>query len=138
MRRGVTAIIIEAGRMLAIRRSALVSAPGKICFPGGGIEADEDEAAALCRELREELGATIRPLRRVWEFVTPWNVHLAWWLAERIDATELSPHPAEVAEFFWLTPEEMLAHPDLLYSNREFLRIAAAGEIDLGRPNETM
>lgn len=124
--------------MLAIRRSAIVSAPGKICFPGGGIEADETEADALCRELREELNAAIRPLRRVWEFVTPWNVHLAWWLAERLDAAEPVPHLPEVAEYFWLTPEEMLAHPDLLYSNREFLRNVATGAIDLHRTDETM
>jgi 8-oxo-dGTP pyrophosphatase MutT (NUDIX family) len=124
--------------MLAIRRSALVSAPGKICFPGGGIEVDESETDALCRELLEELGATIRPLCRVWEFVTPWNVHLSWWLAERVDSAELIPHLPEVAEYFWLTPDEMLAHPDLLYSNGEFLRNVASGAIDLRRPDETM
>lgn len=131
MRRGVTAVIIEEGRLLAIRRSKLVSAPGTVCFPGGGIEADESETDALIRELQEELGASIRPLRRLWENVTPWQVHLAWWLAERVPPVELKPHLPEVAEFFWFTPDEMAAHPDLLYSNREFFEAAARGEIDL-------
>jgi len=131
MRRGVTAVIVEQGRLLAIRRSQLVSAPGTICFPGGGIEENESEPAALVRELQEELGAAIRPIRRVWQSVTPWNVHLSWWRAERCDVVELQPHLPEVAEYFWLTPDEMAAHPDLLYSNREFLQNVAAGEIDL-------
>lgn len=131
MRRGVTAVIVEEGRLLAIRRSELVSAPGKVCFPGGGIEAEESETDALVRELLEELGATIRPVRRLWENVTPWQVHLAWWRAERVTPIDLKPHLPEVAEFFWFTPEEMAAHPDLLHSNHEFLQAAARGEIDL-------
>jgi 8-oxo-dGTP pyrophosphatase MutT (NUDIX family) len=131
MRRGVTAVIVEQGKLLAIRRSTLVSAPGAVCFPGGGIEADESETDAIVRELQEELGAAIRPIRRLWENVTPWNVHLAWWRAERIDADDLRPHLPEVAEYFWFTPEEMAAHPDLLHSNREFLTAVERGEIDL-------
>jgi 8-oxo-dGTP pyrophosphatase MutT (NUDIX family) len=136
MRRGVTAVIIEHGRMLAIRRSQLVTAPGAICFPGGGIEIDEAEIDALCRELQEELSASIRPIRRVWESVTPWSVHLAWWLAERIEPAALIPHLPEVAEYFWLTVDEMIKHPDLLASNRTFLNGVAAGEIDLRYSND--
>jgi (d)CTP diphosphatase len=132
MRRGVTAVIIEEGRLLAIRRSQMVSAPGAVCFPGGGIEADESETEAIIRELQEELGATIRPLRRLWENVTPWQVHLAWWLAERVEPIELKPHLPEVAEYFWFTPDEMAAHPDLLHSNREFLQAVKRGDFELG------
>lgn len=130
MRRGAVAVILEEGRLLAIRRSANVSAPGAVCFPGGGIEADESEAEAIVRELREELGIDVRPLRRLWENTTRWSVQLAWWLTERIDrAAPLTPHPAEVAEAFWLTAREMSDHVDLLSSNREFLERAARGEI---------
>jgi 8-oxo-dGTP diphosphatase len=132
MRRGAVAVIFEEGRLLAIRRSAKVSAPGAICFPGGGIEADESECDALVRELREELGIEIRPLRRLWENTTRWQVHLAWWLAERIDrAAPLTPEPDEVADVFWLTAADMAEHADLLSSNREFLSIVARGEIAL-------
>jgi 8-oxo-dGTP pyrophosphatase MutT (NUDIX family) len=133
MRRGVVAVIVEQGRLLAIRRSLEVSAPGAVCFPGGGIEPDESEHDALVRELQEELGIEVRPLRALWQSTTRWGVHLNWWLAERVEPLgELQPHPAEVAEAFWLTPDEMAAYHDLLSSNREFLEIVARGEITLG------
>ena len=38
-------------------------APFEFDLPGGGIEADEDEAAALMREFNEETGLTIWPTR---------------------------------------------------------------------------
>ncbi len=46
-RRGVVAVVMRGDRFLTIRRSAEVLAPGKYCFPGGGIEAGETEVAAL-------------------------------------------------------------------------------------------
>ena len=77
-------------------------------------------------------GIEVRPLRKIWENTTRWSVRLAWWLTERVDRTaSLMPHPAEVAEAFWLTAAEMSVHADLLSSNREFLDRAARGEIDL-------
>jgi 8-oxo-dGTP diphosphatase len=38
-------------------------APFEYDLPGGGIEADEDEAAALMREFQEETGLTVWPTR---------------------------------------------------------------------------
>lgn len=40
-----------------------VQAPFAFDLPGGGIEADEDEAAALMREFQEETGLTVWPDR---------------------------------------------------------------------------
>ena len=120
-RRGVVGIAVRDGRMLVIRRSRSVVAPLVYCFPGGGIEEGEAEDEAVVREFREEIGVTIRPLRRLWECVTAWKVELAWWLVEMPhDATPV-PNPAEVDSIHWYTPEEMSQLPDLLASNREFL-----------------
>jgi 8-oxo-dGTP pyrophosphatase MutT (NUDIX family) len=81
-RRGAVAVVIRDARFLVIRRSAQVVAPGALCFPGGGIEPGESEEQALVREFQEELGAVIRPVRRIWASVTRWRVELAWWLGE--------------------------------------------------------
>ena len=70
---------------------------------------------------REEIAADVRPLRRLWHCVTPWKVDLAWWLAELVGDAPLAANPREVDSIHWLTPAEMLAMPDLLESNREFL-----------------
>jgi len=117
--------------MLVIRRASSVVAPLTYCFPGGALEADESEPEALIREFREELGVAVRPLRRLWQCVTPWKVALGWWLGELDPNAVLTPNPAEVASIHWFTPAEMLCLPALLESNREFLTLVQRGEIRL-------
>lgn len=129
-RRGVVGVILREDRFLVIRRSALVRAPGMLCFPGGAIEEGESEPAALCRELREELSLTVLPQRLLWRSVTSRQVELAWWLAG-VDAQQCpQPNPQEVAEYFWWTAAEILRAPDVLPSNREFLAAWQAGQIE--------
>jgi len=130
-RRGAVAIIVQQGRMLVIRRSRSVIAPLTYCFPGGGIEDGETEETAVIREVHEEIGVPIRPLRRLWECVTAWKVHLAWWLAEMDPDAVAAINPREVESVHWFTPQEMAALPELLDSNREFLNLIAKGEIRL-------
>jgi len=126
------AVITHDGRLLVIRRSRGVEAPLAYCFPGGAIEPGESEPEALVREIREELAVAIRPLRRIWQSVTPWGVALAWWHSQLDPAAAIRPNPDEVDHFCWCTPEEMARLPGLLASNRAFLDALAAGEIDLG------
>jgi 8-oxo-dGTP diphosphatase len=130
-RRGVVAVIVDDGRLLVIRRSQQVVAPGAYCFPGGAIEGEESQEAALVREIQEELGVCVRPVRPVWQSVTPWSVQLTWWLAEADVACNWSPNPAEVESIHWLAPPDIALLPSLLESNHEFLRRLAAGEITL-------
>ncbi len=129
--RGSVAVIVRHGRLLLIRRSRYVVAPGMFCFPGGGIEADETEEEALVREIREELGTRIEPVRRLWQGVTPRAVRLAWWLCRLEDAATLVPNPEEVESVLWVTLEEMATLPDSLESNQQFLDALAAGRFNL-------
>lgn len=130
-RQGVIAVVVRDSRFLVIRRSQYVVAPGAYCFPGGAIEPGETEVQALLRELREELAADIRPLKRLWTSVTPWRVALSWWLVELDREAALMPHPDEVESVHWLTAAEMRALPELLASNLAFLAAAEAGEFRL-------
>jgi 8-oxo-dGTP pyrophosphatase MutT (NUDIX family) len=130
-RRGVVAVIVQETRLLVIRRSQHVVAPGAYCFPGGAVEGTESEEAALVREIQEELGVCNRPVRPLWKRTTPWNVQLTWWLAEADAACDWSPNPAEVESIHWLTPTQIALLPSLLESNHEFLRELAAGVITL-------
>ncbi|HTN74961.1 MAG TPA: NUDIX domain-containing protein [Pirellulaceae bacterium] len=126
---GVVAVIARENRLLVIERSQLVRAPGMFCFPGGGIEAGEDEMTAVAREVREELGVEIVPQRFLWRYVTLWGVDLAWWLVDLPRDAKLLPHAAEVADCQWLTLREIRALPKLLESNFRFLDACARGEI---------
>ena len=130
-RRGAVVIVVREGRMLVIRRSRRVVAPLTYCFPGGGIHPGESEEEALVREVREELGVTVRPVRRLWRCTTDWKVELAWWLGELEPDAEPAANPAEVDSIHWLTPAEMARLPELLDSNREFLQLVERGEIRL-------
>lgn len=114
-------VVVRDGRLLVIRRSKLVRAPLWHCFPGGAMEAGESEEQALAREMQEELGVAARPVRRLYQSVTPWRVDLRWWLAELDHAAQLTPHPAEVESVQWLSVSEMLSLDMLLDSNRDFL-----------------
>lgn len=129
---GVVAVVLDGDCFLVIRRSQYVRAPGMYCFPGGAIEPGETEADAVVREMREELTVAVRPVRRLWESVTPWQVQLAWWLVELAPDARLVPQPAEVESFHWLTTAEIRGMADVLASNLEFLRqweLALASEM---------
>ena len=130
-RRGVVGVIVRGDRFLLIRRSQHVTAPGFVCFAGGGIEAGETEQEALIREMQEELGIDIQPTRRIWESRTRWGIQLGWWLIDADDSIRPVPNPEEVEETFWLTKEEIAAHDDLLGSMPEFLQAWDRGDIEL-------
>lgn len=129
----VVAIIRDGDKFLCIKRAADIIAGGQICFPGGGIDAGETEQEAVVREIREEVGLQIRPIKKVFESVTPWNVHVSWYtvefLAGQIGQIEIDP--AEVESYSWLTLEEFEQSPDILISNVQFLDAWKAGKIDL-------
>jgi 8-oxo-dGTP pyrophosphatase MutT (NUDIX family) len=128
-RRGVVAVVLRGERFLVIRRSQHVRAPGMHCFPGGAIEASEDEPAAVRRELLEELALESRPVQLLWRSTTPWNVALAWWLAEILPQAEPVANPLEVESFAWLTADEIRRLPNLLASNLEFLAAWDSGKL---------
>ncbi|MDQ0869765.1 8-oxo-dGTP diphosphatase [Arthrobacter sp. V1I9] len=50
----------EPSMLLVARRSAPEKLAGLWEFPGGKVEPDEEPEAALCRELTEELGISVR------------------------------------------------------------------------------
>ena len=132
-RRGVVGIMRRSldGRLLVIRRGRTLMAGGLVCFPGGHIEPGEGEAEAIVRECHEELAARVEVRSCVWRSVTAWGTSLAWWTVALDEREPLVPHPVEVDEILWLTPEEMLEHPELLQGNRPFLEAVIEGRLDV-------
>ena len=99
--RVVAAVIVREGRVLVTRRPEGTHLGGKWEFPGGKVEAGEDDAAALRRELREETGVEVRVgalLERVLHDYPDKHVEL---LFHRCDIVEGEPEPIEVAEVAW-------------------------------------
>jgi (d)CTP diphosphatase len=130
-KRGVVGVILRADRLLIIRRSLTVTAPGKLCLPGGGIERGESEPQALVREMQEELAIDVAPIRLCWRSVTPWGTNLAWWLARLDHTAEPVANPDEVAEVHWLSREEIRVTKGILPSLPPFVDAWELGEVDL-------
>lgn len=103
----VCGVIEDAGgRLLACRRAAGKRLGGLWELPGGKLEDGESPAAALRRELREELaievevGAALAPVEHDYgEFAI--RLH-----PFRCRITGGTPHPREHAEIRWLGAEE--------------------------------
>ena len=61
----VAGAVVRDGRLLLARRTWPVALAGRWELPGGGVDAGESSAAALARELDEELGITVRAGRQL-------------------------------------------------------------------------
>ena len=138
-RRGAVAIIVEDGQFLVIRRSPLVRAPNLVCFAGGTIESGETPHQAIERELLEELSLRGQANQHVWQSVTTWGTTLEWVIVDRHPESEPFANPAEVAEWMWVTPTQLLKHPQLLPSVPAFFAAWARKDFVLpdraGRPD---
>ena len=128
--RAVVAVIQEDGKFLCIKRAEGIRASGKICFPGGGIEAAESELEALVRELHEELGVGILPDKKIWQSVTPWGVEVHWYKASLVESN-FQLDPKEVVWCRWFTMQQLVDHEDLLVSNLQFFEALDRGEFSL-------
>jgi mutator protein MutT len=110
------------GKWLMVRRSRNVGSPLKVCFPGGTVEAGESQEQAVVREMREELGLNVRPVKQVWKHDFPDKpLTLFGWVAEIENGSEINVNEEEIAEVFWMDAQEGTSHPDGMATNRHFI-----------------
>lgn len=120
MREAVVAVVRRGDRVLVVRRAAGLPFAGRWQPVTGRLEPGEGQAEAVAREVREEVGLSVQPLRKVWECPAEGiDFRLHWWLADWVEG-ELAPDPREVAEARWLRPAEFAALVDSFASHREF------------------
>ena len=127
----VVAVISQSDKLLTITRSQSVRAPGKVCFPGGGVESGESLTDALIREMYEELNISVQPIGALWHSVAASGVELNWWRTEIRAGQLIRPNPDEVDSFHWLSIAEITQLPNLLASNLEFFNALDRGEFEL-------
>ena len=109
-----------AGRVLIAQRPAGKHLAGRWEFPGGKVSPGESEAAALMRELREELGIEVHashPLMRLRHSYPDRSVELSMWIVERFAGT---PRGLDGQELRWVAPAD-LGQQELLEADRPFV-----------------
>jgi 8-oxo-dGTP diphosphatase len=136
--RTVVAAVIERGdrRLLIGQRRRTDTSPLKWEFSGGKVEEAEAPEAALTRELKEELGATLRkcvPIGRVVHQYAGAQEELEiLFFAVEISETELVPRSFE--KIAWVLPKE-LGDYDFLAANAGLVANLATGRI---KPQEIL
>ncbi len=120
MLEAVVAVITKGDKVLLIERAPSVRGAGYWAPVSGEVEPGESQKAAVVREAREEVGLTVRPLRKVWENISSRGTfRLNWWLAEYV-AGELVLDKREVSDARWLTVEEICELDSTFEGDREF------------------
>ena len=128
-REAVVVVIVRGRHALFIRRGVDVPDPGYWAPPSGTIEQGESQEAAVVREVREEVGLTVRPVARLWQSVSSSGTHtLHWWRAECVAGT-LVLDRREIAEARWIDLEEIDALEPLFPVDRAFFRAWREGTI---------
>ncbi|ETX05189.1 MAG: hypothetical protein ETSY2_24430 [Candidatus Entotheonella gemina] len=88
----------------------------------GKVEPGESQFDAVVREVKEEVGLTVQPLRKVWEYISDSGTHLLhWWLARYVSGDVIAAE-REVSEARWLTVDEFLQMTPTFACDREFFR----------------
>ncbi len=103
--RVVAGMVVRDGSVLLARRGPTMALAGCWEFPGGKLEAGEGPAEALVRELDEELGIHVRPLRELAvSEITQGDrrIRLEGWLAELLAG---EPEAREHDALRWQAPQ---------------------------------
>lgn len=121
-REAVVVVIERGGKVLIVQRAPSVPGGGFWAPPSGGVEPGESQAEAVVREMREEVGLWVRPIRKVWECPTAdGTIRLHWWLAEHLEG-EILIAPDEVSQARWMEIAEFLALEKTWEDDRRFFR----------------
>ena len=108
----VCAVIERAGLILLAQRTAHKHLPLKWEFPGGKVEAGEDPASAIVREIREELGCTVRLTRTLPSFLHDYHtviIEMIPFVCVLAEGTP-EPHPHEHLALDWVRPAALRAY----------------------------
>ena len=123
----VAGLIVRDGLVLITQRRADQALPLQGECPGGKVEAGEAPAAALARELSEEIGVTVE-VGRIWDVLFhPYDAFDLVMLVYACRVVEGEPRAVEVADLAWVPPGE-LPRWDILPADRPLVdRLVSEG-----------
>jgi len=101
----VGAIIIQKGKLLLVRGKGFK----ELWIPGGKIEVESEEEC-LKREIKEEIGVTIKNIKFFGEFSSP-SFYSQTFTINRIYLGEINNNPTpqnEIEDIIWLSKEDFI------------------------------
>lgn len=63
----IACIALRGGKVLIAHRNPTGQMGGKWEFPGGKVEEGETDEVAICREMMEEFGISVKPVKKITE-----------------------------------------------------------------------
>jgi 8-oxo-dGTP diphosphatase len=108
----VCAVIYREGRLLIAQRPPDKLLPLKWEFPGGKVEPGEDPAAAIIREIREELGCAVTVSRALPPFTHDYRTVVIEMIPFVCTLAPGSPepHPHEHVALAWVGSSDLAAY----------------------------
>ena len=111
MKNRATAIIIQNGRLLLMRRQKFEQ--DYFILPGGGVELDESYEEACTREVKEETGLEVLSLQRVYSYRYRGSEEV--YFVTRVEHGEpvlggseaARQSPTNQYSFVWVSPEQL-------------------------------
>ena len=104
----ICALILRDDKILMIKRAKEDLGAGFWTPVTGAVDAGESILDAVIREVKEEVGLQVSPIKELWQCQTSKNDYLLHWWLTRWDSGEVVPEPSEVDEFRWLCVDEIL------------------------------
>lgn len=128
---GVVVLIRRDGKYLLLKESRdLLN--GHYGPPHGRMETtDVNEEACVSREVKEETGLSVKPIRKLVTIPADTKVKtVSFWLAEETELSEIKIDPGESSEYGWYTPGEALSLT-LYPGTKIFFEMLVSGEVIL-------
>lgn len=125
-------MVLDQGRFLISKRKADSHLAGFWEFPGGKIEPGEMPEQTLVRELREEVGLSVRVETAYFEqdFTYPERrVQLSFFICRLVDPAE-QPLPLQVVEVRWVEKKQLADYRFPEGNNALLAKIAADSKLN--------
>lgn len=107
----------QQGIWLCKRPATMRRHAAQFALPGGRLDAGEDESTAALRELSEEIGIDL-PAESVLGVLDDYRTRSGFVMTPVVcwaeEEQEPTPNPAEVAELFFVTVDELMVEPRFL------------------------
>jgi len=107
MQDAVAVVIKRGDKFLLIERAKKDAAVDYWCPITGAMEEGETQRHAVIREAKEEMGLSVRPIKKVWECFTEDKHYLLHWWYVKLLNDEIKINTDEVKDYRWLSFNEM-------------------------------